>query len=251
MKFTKAYVDSLDMTMSFDEIRKYHDTNLEYFIEKINGHLLCPQCMQAKLKYCNAKNPYLSCYPKSKHSDNCALIPNANCNYSFRTLMRNKTERNFVVRKIVSIYIRFLTKIGADVSDNNSQLDSSVSKKGKKPIKNKVINDIKIKSLNRKFKEDDYGVPKIFKGEVIITFSKKTTEKSGNTYHLLTLAKVDGKNICELKITNKVYKYLDDDIKKLNKTYCFVVFAAKFKKIKEERIRASLPHSECIKIKRL
>lgn len=100
-KYEYAYYDSERRLIAVADIREESKKDPHIYMQRYEGHLLCPECKQARLIVVQGADfPFFRAAPRSAHMDGCDFIrpeyPAAP--YS----VQKKKEGNLYVKKIQS-----------------------------------------------------------------------------------------------------------------------------------------------------
>lgn len=242
MKFEDAFSLNKREIVTLDDINQWYKNEKFFFKNEISGRLVCPECKKARLKYNNAKNPYLSCYPNSAHEDNCSLKQKEYSKTEIEKLVNAGTSKEIISRQIESVFTN-LFRINDDENDNNDQpKEEQIEKKeDKNQIKIKHKKRIPRKNINVKITEKDYDEYKIFYGTVKII--KREVNKKNNKHYYFRLLDNNESLIFDISVTEKVYQYLPNYMKNNDEFKCNIAFFAKLTYIHEKAI-AILRHSD-------
>lgn len=202
-------------------------------------HLYCPECHKPQLllvENYKTKSYYLRGYPNQAHSNNC---------YKGFDFVKPSVFDEFVLSNESSQYIncklkQIVDKMLRKVKENkNTFLIKVINKKcstenilDKEIKERKNVRQIPHKSITAPFDEDDFGVLKLFYGNVDIEILEKENKINHEKFYVLVLYKKSIKyKICSLTMNKKVANYLMKKYKiELNKLIddVYISFATKF-----------------------
>lgn len=229
IKFDEFFFSDDSKLYSFEEYIEEIINNLDFY----RGKMYCPECEEAKLSFHNARTPYLSKFPSSSHGEGCS--------YSYTTASKKQaidyyetdTNDESIQRKLKSC----INILSNTISKKTTLAEQDASTKLKK-AKRFTFEDydgtclmLRKKRISRGIKNfNNYNEPVLFYGNVYVDWYKTDRAK------YIHLKDSKEELICSIWISDKVYEYLDNDIKLLNGDFRRVAFITKMKR-QESRSR--------------
>lgn len=223
IKFDEFFFSDDSKLYSFEDYIEDIMSNLDFY----RGKMYCPECEEAKLSFHNARPPYLSKFPSSTHGENCS--------YSY-TVASKKKATDYYETDINDESIQRKLKSCINILSNTKSKESTLSKQDYdtklKKDKRFTFEDydgtrlmLRKKRISRGIKNfSNYNEPILFYGNVYIEWYKTDRAK------YLHIKDNKEELICSIWISDKVYEYIDSDIKLLNRDFCKVAFITKMKK---------------------
>lgn len=232
VKFLGAYCKSLDKYITLKELRQYEKSNKNYFKDKIQYNLYCPECKGVLLSYVSGSEKYLRTFPKRSHAPECSLSQNNVDNTTFRKYIEegNNEELNFKLNKFADDIFSNLDKPKIinpipfdDEVENNSENGNSMVKRkqNQRYIPRQKISD-GILFTN----EDIY---KFFYGTVSLKWYNNKKETKQNREMLLVFKPKDKRiSICSIIMSSLTANYIKRQIPDCNNYYnANIVFLSK------------------------
>ena len=228
MKFEEAYVKPLDKIIDINELSLISRTDILNFAT-IRKQLYCPECRKAQLAYVSGNIPHLRTFPDAKHEEVCSLRQEELSGTALKLLLQQgHTQR--VEKEIENVlFIMLENRVQKQVQKNDSTL-SNKNRTIKGSARACTLNKrIPRKRIDLPMNDDDFGIPKIFYGQVFLRWKKKINTDNG--YMLLLFSKPeDEEAVCLLNISPAVYSYLPKPYKKQSVAYCKILFFGEVKK---------------------
>lgn len=199
MKFEEALIKHQNKIVNINEIIDMKNSN-DMLLEKIKDDLYCPECGQAKLSiYLNVTNPFLKTKNNEVHNKYCSMI---------QPLLSEAEVNNIFNNASYDTILPYMEKVLSLLDEKKKNVEHSEELKGKVKRKYKQKKRLPIKRIDRPLNEEDYNTVKRFYGNVNTKFD--VVEREEGTKYWLRILSLDGKqNYCNIKISEKVYCYLD------------------------------------------
>lgn len=197
------------------------------FEQKYYRKLFCPECHTPQLSLVTSKNGidfFLRGFKNQPHTNNCSYSFDSVNKTAITELLNNTDSREFINKKLKGLVSRLLKK---QILKQNPLLVKmelgkiSTDDIEKHDLRNRqIIRRLPIKSITSPFDDDDYGVPKLFYGNVDIQFNKRTNSTSGSFFYSLAIFSRKANNIiCSINMSEAVFLHLkapfkvEDDVK--------------------------------------
>ena len=228
MKFEEAFCSEMSKLITVDEAAKIFRAEPAYFANKIKGNLLCPECRKPKLSFNNASTPYFSTYPLDQHDVECPLRQEEMTQEETKAFIKNSHNIEAIQRQAESLLAMLLSsstgRESATLKEHKlgTALASIVNEN-----RSKTVTRIPRKRIDTTFSEDDYDCYKLFYGTVHVQWEDERSETK--VQHKLLLRSIsNGRLLCKLNLTEKVYRYIDRRYKSPTEFNCKIVFLATF-----------------------
>lgn len=234
MKFEEAYHSLQGVNLPLDKITKIFINEPCLYEEQYHHFLFCPECQQAQLSYKNADTPYLSSYPQAHHDIDCSLAQDTVNPVQAKRMIKdynsNEELRQEIQRQMNSIMrILLAENNNLIVRENAVQFHNHIHHQNENPNAQQNNHQwLPRKRIDLMLKDADYNVYKIFYGNMVLKW-KKQDKSSG--YYRISLYTVNTNEFkCQIKITDKVYHYLSEEIKNIDNKPCKIVFIGQLEK---------------------
>ncbi|MDB8578746.1 hypothetical protein PNU84_11240 [Turicibacter sanguinis] len=223
VKFDEFFFSEDAKLYSFEESLEDIVLNREFYRDK----MYCPECEEAKLSFHDAKTPYLSKFPSSHHGEGCSYSYAIASKKKAVEYYENDTNDESIQRKLKSC----INILSSTISEKSNLEKNDMSTKNKK-ARRFTFEDydgtrlmLRKKRISRGLKNfSNYKEPVLFYGNVYIYWHHS------DRYKYIHLKDNKGELICSIKISDKVYEYLDNDIKLLTGDFRRVAFISKMEK---------------------
>ena len=239
MKFEEAFHSKQEINLPLYEINYVFIEQPKIFENEYRPFLFCPECHQARLAYKNAKTPYLSAYPGAIHSPDCDLAQDVVSHDEARSIVndynKNTDIQDSVIRQIDSTLRLLLAERNRQPLINNTsqQHRNNIHQQSEIHDGQHQENNPRLprKRIDLTLNDTDYGVYKIFYGNVFLKWKKDTkSDEQKSNHKILLYTPKTHKFKCSIKITDNVYSYLPSEYKFINNQICKIVFIAELKK---------------------
>jgi hypothetical protein len=206
--------------------------NREKYITEYKGNLYCYECHKPQLSLC--KDQFLRAHPNSVHADNCSHVLQL-VSYSALERCLTSASADSINRKLQGLVDLLLKKQITDThplavrmqGENCTLNDVKRSEITKTDTKLKAL---PVKSLIAPFDDDDYGVLKLFYGNVLIKAKEKQWGDSDPSYSLGLYHPTKKYLIATLDFSKKVKDHLAFSIFDYDNSVSNIAFAATLKK---------------------
>lgn len=189
-------------------------------IEKYDGNIFCPICKKAPLTIVNGnKRKYfkVSSSDMDKHEIDCSYR-HIQANSREIELFYKDLDNSKIRSRLVSCMNLMLKKIKLGECVDNSEKEKNKHFMGNEflTIKTKEgkYKRLPEKNILQKFKEEDFGIQKIFYGKCMIE-KKIINTKSESRFCKLKLINENRKAICNIDISNVAFSYMENKIEEL------------------------------------
>lgn len=232
MKFEEFYRDIDGKYYDVELLKKVCLEDYYQYKQDYYGHMYCPECKKAELafKY-NANPPYLSKKPSTNHSLDCSCRQGMADKIQADEYYANSLNTGDISKKLRQcIDLLLMTAIVIKKNDSVSSISKSKEKTDFTIESNNKRVMIRRKKITLPLREnEDYDIPILFYGCVRL----KWREDIGtNKVRYIQVKSVDNRVLASIKISEKVYEYLDKEIKNINEEIYNVAFMSKMNKYK-------------------
>lgn len=196
------------------------------FEQKYYRKLFCPECHTPQLSLVTSKNGidfFLRGFKNQPHTNNCSYSFDSVNKTAITELLNNTDSCEFINKKLKGLVSRLLKR---QILKQNPLLVKmelgkiSTDDIEKHDLRNRqIIRRLPTKSITSHFDDDDYGVPKLFYGNVDIQFCKKQNKSDNSFFYSLNIFPRETNDvICNVNMSEKVFSHLnvpfDKDYKK-------------------------------------
>jgi len=230
-KFDEAALRLRDGSFKNVKLEDLMSLDKEKYFKEYYGNLFCPECRTPQLKF--VVEHHLSTYPKQEHSNNCsyALKPVSS---SALTKCLETASKESVNRRLLSLVYTLLKNQLTDTHPTVVRKQGSIYtlddvKRVEVVGTDKSLKRLPVKLLTAPFNEDDYGVSKLFYGNVSVQYYEKQW-KDSTSYSLRLYHPTKNYLIATLSFSQKVKEHIVYPISGYNKKIVNLAFAAEMKK---------------------
>lgn len=224
-KFEEAYCSVDKENITVVEAKELHDNQIVIYEMKYKDSFLCPECRKAKLSYVNAKTPYFRTYPNAEHEEDCQMQQDMMDNDEAESFIDNRENKEKVKRQMERLLRMLLTDKDetpkTPLGVNQPVIIRPVIGTGREIVRTKQLPR---KRIDIPFTDRDFNCDKLFYGTVKLKWEDGNNDNKKILLYHLTKHNL----LCRIKVTSKVYKYIDKKYKSKESFDCAIVFAANF-----------------------
>lgn len=248
-KFEDAYCLTSKTLITINEAQHLYIANRELFESKYRSSFVCPECRKARLTYVSRESPHFRAYPNNKHDDNCSLQQEVMPPEKVSAYVDSIENESQIERQMNGLITMLLSAGKSSVSSTSHE---PVSQGNDLQKARTAHNTTSTKYLPRKridtpFKDDDFGVYKLFYG---IVFLKWRKSKSGKYGMVLSNSK-NNSRLCVIWISEAVYKHIPEYYKTPGEYPCAISFLAVLKRDDNGALYSSLRRSQFLQIEKI
>lgn len=185
-------------------------------IKNYKGNIFCPECNEPQLsivKNSRTNDYFLRTYQNQNHSDICSYSFESVSIDIFNDFLEKENNTLFINNKLQNIIDRLLRNNTLNVNpfiielDDNNIVPKDITKEEK--LNRHNMRRIPTKSITAPFRDNDYGVYKLFYGNVNISIKKRENKNFNEIFYSLIIYKKETNTIlCSLSMSNNVYTHL-------------------------------------------
>lgn len=221
VKFEECFLRNTDDFISVDDLQKVYDKHDGTYEQYYLGNFYCPECFIAQLSFHpNAQTPHFR--SNGKHNDKCSFNFDPVSKKQIEEYCNNQWNRDAINRKLkscldlLSMYKpqSMAGKIRVHNKKSEENLDYfTVEVKSKR-------RSIRRKKLTTSFSKDDYDMPMLFYGTVLLEWDLRNED-----IKFLRIKNIDkGTYICSMSVSNNIYSHIQEDMKFDGRKKCNVAF---------------------------
>jgi len=227
VKFEECYLKNKEDFISVEDLFQIHNKDDGSYEKFYLGNFYCSECFCAQLSFHpNAQTPHF-------RSNG---IHNKHCSYNFMPASKkqieeycnDQTNRDAINRKLKSC-LELLREQGQQINEMpKSKRNKNQSKNGEYYTVDTgaTKRTIRRKKLTSQFVEDDYNIPMIFYGTVLLEWDlRKDAIKFLRIRNTNKCA-----HICSISISKNIYSYMDESMKFQGKRFGKIAFLSYMEK---------------------
>jgi len=210
VKFEECYLKNEEDFISTEDLLQIHNKHDGSYEKSHLGNFYCPECLCAQLSFHpNAKTPHFR--SNGLHNKYCSYNFTPASKKQIEEYCNDQTNRDAINRKLKAC-LELLNGYGQQIIGiKKSECDKKQSKNAEFYTVDTDLNKrtIRRKKLTVPFAEDDYNIPMIFYGTVLLEWDLRK-----DAVKFLRIRDTN-KNayICSISISNNIYTYIEDSMK--------------------------------------
>ncbi|MDR0854075.1 MAG: hypothetical protein LBN34_06880 [Clostridiales Family XIII bacterium] len=225
LKFDECFLKNTQKTITVNNLLHIHDTNIQLYFSVYSDDCYCPVCFQAKLSFvANAKTPHFRSI--NKHLESCEYNFKATTKKQAEDFYSDTNNRETINRMLRSCIDSLYQKTYTDKTEETRKSVNSHSSSPFIVLINSNKRRFRKKRITAVFHDEDYNIKMIFYGKVLIKWEKDDTD------WFLIIKNNAQECVCKIKVTGKVYYYIDDRMKFSGLKAGKVAFIAEMKEYK-------------------
>ncbi|WP_414150581.1 hypothetical protein ACIZ62_15685 [Acetobacterium carbinolicum] len=227
IKFEECFLKNMEDNISVEDLKEIHDKRDGSYERQYLDNFYCPECFVAQLSFHpNAKTPHF-------RSNG---IHDKGCSYNFTRANRkeieyycNDPENRDTVNRKLKYCLDLLILCGQQATRGKTSLGNRRSIDN--PNYCTIEINLKRKSIRRKkltvpFTEEDYNLPIIFYGTVLLEWDLRNADVK-----FLRLKNPNRNNyICSIAISKNIYLYIEESMKFNGAKICDMAFLGSMEK---------------------
>ena len=210
VKFEECFLKTGENFLSVDDLQLVHNKRDGDYERYYLGNFYCPECLRAQLSFHpNAQTPHFR--SNGQHEEGCSFNFAPASKKQIEEYCNNQENHDVINRKLKSC-LELLNRYNqkskiVEATHCNQELQENPDYFTIKV--NSTRRSIRRKKLTVPFTEDDYNIPMIFYGTVLLEWDLKNDKvkfiriRNSNT----------NSYICSVSVSNNIYSYIEDCMK--------------------------------------